>query len=93
VNAGPRWLGAEERVRGMLRDDYSADEIRKSIDVYWNVTPRAEWQTCERLLTNRRRWEAGIEAAIREGRPPTLESIAEWAKVDPRTVQRWRRGG
>jgi hypothetical protein len=76
----------------MLGEDYSAAEIRSAIDVFWNVAPRDEWQACERLLTNRRRWEAGVDAAIREGRPPTAESVAEWAKVEPRTVQRWRRG-
>jgi hypothetical protein len=89
----------------MLRDDRSATEISKRIEPmrlrneydpdagWYRWIPAKEWEDCQRLLMQRRRWEAGVQAALNEGRPPTEESIAAWAKVEPRTVQRWRHGG
>jgi hypothetical protein len=83
---------AEHLVRHLLKWDKAADKIEARLQAWNPVASREELAACQRLLMQRRRWEAGVQVALHEGRAPTEESIAAWAKVEPRTVQRWRHG-
>ena len=75
--------------------DYAADEIERQLksSLLAAHASFAELQTCKRLLTQRRRYEAAFNAIVAESGNPSAENIAKRVKVDERTVRRWRHGG
>ena len=90
---------APQLVRHWLKWGASADEIEAKLkgNSLWDHATLEEVDTCRRLLTHRRRYEAAAARLIAQSEYPSAEAIADLLStnersVDPRTVRRWRDG-